>query len=506
MAAIPETGFDRMFNIPFPPSAENPRDSFSKDLEEQAHLLYIPDSKLLERTPVFPSFTIDGAYSKDLDDAIGIEKDGNDYIIHVSIADASALVQKNTPIDREAEKRGFTEYYGDTFNKPMIPRILSEENLSLHEGKLRPTITVSTPINQKGQTGEITINKTRLTSVKRFTYDEVDRIISNGVDEFGPVLKDCKTIAELLEERRRKRGVRVVFDLEKGIATSEEGVVREIPEEEEYVSDMIIREFMILTNEKVAETMGKFEIPVLYRNHDPKIQQRGFYSTDKIGHFGLGLKPDNPYLHFTSPIRRYPDLTVHRQISAFIERRQLPYSVEDLEEIAQNINLRQTQLKENEELKRQNGYKSAIDAIASDNFRRLNKADFRRAVRVALNNGGTSEQFEKEIIERLISEKLGAREVYMLLLRGNGGVKQEILNHIGTKGDLFKDILMMSKQISNWSSVSYSTEKTTEGFTSVAKVIINGEVFLSSSMNGKTINDSERAAGADIIKQKIGFN
>lgn len=501
-----ETGYERLFSIPVPPSSEKPHDNFSQEIENQATLMSSPEIIFLDRPFTFPSFTIDGTHSKDLDDAIGVEKDGNGFIIHVSIADVSDVVTKDSLVDQEAARRSFTEYYGETHNKPMIPRILSEDRLSLHEDRLRPTITTSIPINKSSETGEISITKTVLKSTKRFSYDEADNIINNGTEGFGQTLKDCKKIAEVLEERRRKRGANVVFDLEKGVATSEEGVVREIPEEEEYFANMIIREFMILTNEQIASFVSKNEIPVLYRNHNLQIQARGFYGTDQIGHYGLGLSKDNPYLHFTSPIRRFPDLTVHRQISAFVRGEKLPYSKEELDELAVGINKRQKQIKDGEELKRQTGYKNAMNAINTDSFSNLNKADLRRSVRVALNNGGISDNLEKEILERLISNKLGVREMYMILLKGDEKIKSQLLSYIDQNGDNFKDLLMMARHLSNWSSVTYLTSKTPEGFKTVAKVKIGDESFISEEKIGKTSQIAERHAGVELIKRGLSSN
>lgn len=503
MAGVQETGYERLFNIPSLPSSEKSQDSFPQEVEREALIISSPELIFLERPLAYPSFTIDGSLSKDLDDAIGVEKDGSGFIIHVSIADVSDIVTKDSLVDKEATKRSFTEYYGETHGKPMIPRILSEDRLSLHEGKLRPTITVSIPISQRGETGEISISKTVLKSIKRFSYDEADQIIGNGIEGFGEALKECRNIAELLEERRRKRGAKVVFDLEKGIATSEEGVVREIPEEEEYIANMIVREFMILTNEKMGRFVSENQIPILYRNHNLQIQTRGFYGTEGIGHFGLGLSKENPYLHFTSPIRRYPDLTVHRQVSAFINGGEMPYSKNDLDEIATIVNLRQNQIKDREELKRREGYKNAMEAIVNDSFSGLSRADLRRSVRVALNNGGLSNALEKEVLERLSNNKLGIKEIYMILLRGNDQVKQKIIRSIDNNGDTFKNVLMMARHVSNWSPVSYHTYRTKTGFKTVAKVKIGDETFGSGEMFGETSVISQRHAGVELIKQRL---
>lgn len=505
MGAFQERDFGS--NISSPPRFEPQRldrNTYPLEAEKQAHSLRISETDIEIRPDAPLSITVDGDSTLDKDDAFAEEQAENTYFIHISISDVSSLIEKDSPIDIEAKARSFTEYYGKRGNRPMIPRVLSEDRLSLHERVPRPTLTASTPLSLEGKAGGIAFEKTKMKSQKSFTYKEADEAIMNGSDEHGDTLRECKRIAELLAERRRYRGAEVVFDLEKGIGTSEEGITREIPEEEAYMSDMIIREFMILTNEKVAEFMDKNDIPTLYRSHTD-INQRGFYSTRKLGHVGLGLDRDRPYLHFTSPIRRYPDLIVHRQISAFMEGRELPYTVEDLDRIAEVVNRRQNEIKDREiaEIINHPRYRRAREAVASDNYAELTERDLKRAMTVALFGEGLTPNFEREISARLETDGLGIRALNMLLYRGSPEIRKSVIAYLEKDEHLYKEVLANRKQIASWSKPVFSTKRVEGGVATIARVRREGVIFSSREMVSTSDDESRRLAGVDLIRNEL---
>ena len=314
-------------------------------------------------------FTIDGEDAKDLDDAISIERLSNgNYKLGVHIADVTHYVHEKSKLDKEALKRATSVYLVDTVI-PMLPKTLSNGVCSLnpHEDKL--TLSVFMEIDKKGNVKQYDIKETIINSKARMTYTEVSNILENDDQElkakYSHVAEDFKVaeeLARILMNRRNQRGA-IDFDFpEAKIILTPEGKVADIKEYERRISNRIIEEFMLVTNETVAEHYFWLNIPFVYRIHEtpasekmqelskfvstfgysikgdleevhPKALQsivnaikgkreeeaistimlrslrQARYSPECSGHFGLAAQY---YSHFTSPIRRYPDLQIHR--------------------------------------------------------------------------------------------------------------------------------------------------------------------------------------------------
>lgn len=316
-------------------------------------------------------FTIDGEDAKDLDDAISIERLSNgNFKLGVHIADVTHYVHEKSKLDKEALKRATSVYLVDTVI-PMLPKTLSNGVCSLnpHEDKL--TLSVFMEIDRKGNVQQYDIKETIINSKARMTYTEVSDILEHDDEElkakYTHVVEEFKTaeeLAKILMQRRNQRGA-IDFDFpEAKIILTPEGKVSDIKEYERRISNRIIEEFMLITNETVAEHYFWLNIPFVYRIHETpsseKMQELGKfvstfgytikgdleevhpkalqsiisaikgkkeeeaistimlrslrqarYSPECSGHFGLAAKY---YSHFTSPIRRYPDLQIHRII------------------------------------------------------------------------------------------------------------------------------------------------------------------------------------------------
>ena len=313
----------------------------------------------MEREPV-EGITIDNPDSKDLDDAIYLAKDGSGWMLHVSIADVDSGVPKGSDLDQEAYKRGFTRYFADGTNDPMLPGELSENKLSLLEGQQRNTVTVSVSLSGALEVGEYFIHRTQLTNRAKLSYESVDVILQQPQHQFHDMLKQSAVIAEQLLSHRREKGALVFWDISSGWAISEEGYVYKI-EDEFHIAHLIIQELMILTNQLVAKYFIQRDVPVIFRHHKAgeeiqnrelvvnklnkllgqseitvesafAIQQqignvlpRATYGPELEGHYGLNLPA---YLHFTSPIRRYADLVDQRILFALLKGEASPYSFE----------------------------------------------------------------------------------------------------------------------------------------------------------------------------------
>ena len=335
------------------------------------------------------TFTIDGADAKDLDDAISIEKmENGNFKLGVHIADVNHYVFANSPIDKEAYVRGTSVYLVDRV-VPMLPKELSNGICSLNPGEDRLAMSVIMEINRQGKVVDFTIDETVIRSRKRMIYEEVTKILEEKdpelmgeYEEFIEELEMAKELCEILNARRVERGS-IDFNLvETQIILDENGKPVDIKPVERGISNRMIEEFMLVCNETIAEYMYWQELPFMYRVHeDPDIEkmldfnefihnfgyhlkgigdgihpkvlqellenvkgkpeegiisavmlrslQKARYSHENLGHFGLATKN---YCHFTAPIRRYPDLIIHRIIKESIHGKLNKKRIKELEE------------------------------------------------------------------------------------------------------------------------------------------------------------------------------
>lgn len=319
--------------------------------------------------------TMDGDDAKDFDDAIGIEKlDNGNYLLGVHIADVTHYVKEETSLGRDAEERATSVYLVDRVI-PMLPHQLSNGICSLNPGVDRLTMSCDMEIDSNGRVVNYDIYEAVINSKLRMTYnkanDYLERgIINPGYENFTKELDLMAKLSEILRKRRDDRG-QLNFDVpEVKIKVDEECKPVEIGERERGVGEKLIEDFMIVANETVAEYITNIGYPMMYRIHeipkDKKIReyfmllkslghnvkikgkitelkpkqmqavldslkdskdyemlselglrsmQKAIYSTENLGHFGLASKC---YCHFTSPIRRYPDDTVHRVLKMIL--------------------------------------------------------------------------------------------------------------------------------------------------------------------------------------------
>lgn len=343
-----------------------------------------------------PIITIDGDDAKDLDDAVYVEKlkNGN-YRLIVSIADVSYYVPEGSMLDEEAYKRGNSVYLVDRV-LPMFPKELSNGICSLNPGEDKLTFTCEMEITPEGKIVDSDTYKSVIKTVRRMTYNNVNKIISGdeeAVKEYSDIKDMVMTMLELskiIRELKHKRGS-IDFDLaEIKLVLDENGKVKYIKNRERGESERIIEDFMIAANETVAEKLFWLEVPSIYRTHEkpdperiktlnetlskfkyrihsadeihPKqfqqiiedSKERGInllvhkmilmalkqakYTVDNLGHFGLA---SGYYTHFTSPIRRYSDLMVHRILNSVLHgypsKKTLAKSMETLPQICEHI-------------------------------------------------------------------------------------------------------------------------------------------------------------------------
>lgn len=339
--------------------------------------------------------TIDGEDAKDLDDAVSLTREGENYCLGVHIADVSNYVQENSALDREALNRGTSVYLVDRVI-PMLPHTLSNGICSLNQGEDRLALSCLMKVNKKGEVVSYEIAETVICVDRRMSYTAVRKILEEGdleliqeYEELVPMFQDMQELAAILRRKRRQRGS-IDFDFpESKIILDQKGNPVSIEPYERNVATDLIEDFMLLANETVAQHFYWLEVPFLYRTHEtpdtekieklatfihnfgyhikiktsdhevhPKEIQKllasiegteeealiarlalrsmkqAKYSVECTGHFGLACAC---YCHFTSPIRRYPDLQIHRIIKEQLRGRLMEKRIDHYKEILPEV-------------------------------------------------------------------------------------------------------------------------------------------------------------------------
>ncbi|MBZ2174166.1 ribonuclease R [Schnuerera sp. xch1] len=372
LGCVGEKGVDilsiiKQFKLPeeFPPKVKQQANIIEEEISEE---------EIKNRVDLrdLNTFTIDGPDAKDFDDAVSIEKVENNYRLGVHIADVSHYVKEKSALDREAYKRGNSIYLIDRVI-PMLPEELSNGICSLNPNVDRLTMSVFMEIDSEGNVIKHEIVEGVIRSKARLIYDEVSDLLEKndnkafeGLEKIVDDLKLMNELCNILNERRERRGS-IDFDFsEARIILDDKGKPIDIVKEDRRIANRMIEEFMLVCNETVAEQMYWAEVPFLFRIHEepddekinsfnkiihnfgymikgsqeihPKELQRitkevkgkkeetlintimlrslkkARYSSEHNAHFGLAAQY---YTHFTSPIRRYPDLQIHRIIKSF---------------------------------------------------------------------------------------------------------------------------------------------------------------------------------------------
>jgi ribonuclease R len=339
--------------------------------------------------------TIDGEFAKDFDDAVLVEKIGHRFILYVSIADVSQYVRLSSSMDEEAYARGTSIYFPGSVI-PMLPKELSNGICSLNPREERLVLTARLEYDAAGNLLETSFHKSIIKSVRRLTYRGVedalvkkDEAAREELKDLLPELERMGELAAILKRKREAAGG-LDFDLpEPEVVLDMEGGVKDILRSERLFSQSLIEEFMIAANEAVAKFIEGRKVPSIYRIHEPpereklhdfqkllqtlaveyrkdsrgqiplqsilrsvhnkdyeflinrillRSMKQAKYSALNKGHFGLAL---TSYTHFTSPIRRYPDLVCHRVLKSILEGGAIPYPEQELERMSTHLSDRE---------------------------------------------------------------------------------------------------------------------------------------------------------------------
>jgi ribonuclease R len=449
-------------------------------------------------------FTIDDKSTRDIDDAVWLKPTSNGgAIVYVSIADVARTITVGSPEDHGARERVVTRYFQNG-NKPMLPRLLSEDLLSLVPKKERHTITVEVHLNQSLEEEHASVYFSRLRSTDKLAYSDVPTILGYKDHPSYDVISRMSVVALGLCERRREAGALVLYDLNSGWVTTEEGQLRQLERREDTIGQIIIQELMILANRAIANWCIEHDVVVPFRNHTIRtaapsrdellaqletaltvgmpaeqldsLRQRTHMLLDKaeygaavLGHYGLNAPT---YVHFTSPIRRYADLVLHRQVRSKLQKRPAPYEKHDIAEVCGYINrtLRQ------EMKSRQQAEKKRADTRAKAtppaNLERVSDKEFERIIKVRARatapDPNAQKDFETALLARLRSDRLPPASMALALFEARSApddwkpVWSAILQRLVEKSEHAMSIMTIGSSLYGWQRPSFDTTQSGE--------------------------------------------
>ena len=479
--------------------------------------LHIYPASFFKGRPEVSGITVDNKDTRDMDDGIMIwPLDNGGYRIQVSIADTSTAIRPGSGVDERAYEQAFTLYRPGR-NKTMLPVKLDRDMLSLVEGPLRPAVTVEMMLDADLNLTDRKIFRSAFKNIRKSTYEEVHQQVGEGQEQ----LKQWSDLSLRLLNKRRQEGALAFYDMSQGLVLDEDGNLQRL-ERDSHKGYILIQEMMILTNRAVAEFMDENNIPTLFRNHaadatldgmgsnivhgiqeaiegeNPEaladIQkrlrfwfQRARYEPEKKGHFGLQVPA---YLHFTSPIRRYADLVVHRNLTDFLEGRDPTYSHEKLAEIGKHLNARTDAEKDHEKTKvykdfkrtRLSGFLASNQTAAS--YMGKPEHEIRTMLKVANEDGIENDGLKQDVLKRLQGEDVNLRIVSRLIVENDSEspywteLRSAALDHLRAFPEIAISLLdHAARDYEDWQGYTYQSQTVAGGFAEIPRVTITGETI-----------------------------
>ena len=399
----------------------------------------------------YPGVTVDSSHSRDLDDAIWVDRNRDGWQVTVSIADVSGSVPIGSPDDALAYDTAFSRYAATRTTRPMLPVSLSEDRLTLLPGRAREVMGVTVLVSGDLSVSDVQIAFGELSHRGRLNHEQASSLIDAGDPELHPMMARAWELASNLLNHRRTGGALAFFSSASGLVTNEEGGLVELgvfgPVSRAYI---IVQELMILANRCVAEHFARRGICLLYRNHranpladrhalreDIEVSAeatdaaanaararlgmllgRATLGTTVTGHFGLNIPV---YAWFTSPIRRYADLVNQRIIKATLLGKTPPYDPTALDQIA--IHLNETTRLEAERRSasfKETSERRAHRAAERSNFSTMGEAAFQAVVKAVFVAGDgcaiVPEPLAQEVLSRLSAGRLPDKSAARVLL------------------------------------------------------------------------------------------
>jgi ribonuclease R len=389
-------------------------------------------------------FAIDAAHSRDLDDAVAVDRTPDGWTVTVAIADVASSVPQGGEVDARAREVLFSRYAADRVRRPMLPIHLSEDALSLSAWRRQPAVVATIPVAEDMTVGEPKVRQDAV-RVRRASHEEAWVAIDTPSHPLHAPLQEAWGLASRLLDGRRRRGALAVYDARRGFMTDEEGRLVPLANPDAHKAYILVQELMILANTALSATFARNGVPMLYRNHRASavtsreallsdlvqagesadyyayvqermglLMERARHGASVEGHYGLNLPV---YGWFTSPLRRYADLVNQRLLLAALKGEALPYGPDELADIAAAINAAEDAARDGkgDHFKRQ-AEKRAEAQVASGFVAGATDQEMERVVKQVFVSGDLPDEVAAEIARRVADGRVKEKEMARLLL------------------------------------------------------------------------------------------
>lgn len=422
--------------------------------------------------------TIDGVHSRDLDDALWVDRTADGFLVKVAISDVASQVPIGSETDLEAMRRGFSTYRAECIMQPMLPAELSEDVCSLRVGKSCAAMVVEIELDRDLDVQSVETRQRDIRIARRLSHESAIAAASVE-DRVGAMLKDAFGLSEALLRKRLATGA-MAFSSPAGLLMNEEGVVLNLGRSAR--SYVLVQELMIMTNAIMALQMAERGVPLLYRNHrarltasrdslthDLEMMAQGALSPMTFesrrglvmeparvgptieGHYALNLPV---YAWFTSPIRRFVDLVNHRILMADCRGERQPYRLEDLKEIAACLNARyEEEARRESQPYKKRAAEAALRVVAEGRAERLEGSGFTQAVKAMAAGADLGDSFIAETRRRSQEGGLTSKDLYRLLfMEGPAALEARTIaiEHIETRPDHAYALVNHAQAVAGW--------------------------------------------------------
>ena len=483
--------------------------------------------------------TVDAESTRDIDDAVWIERVADRWVADISISDVATEIEAGSDADRAARALVATKYSAHDF-RPMFPKVLSEHELSLWPHRPRRTLTVRIELSAGFDVIRRRVFLSELVSHAKLHHAEVGKLLGKQTHPLQSAIVPLVVVGAALRERRRQRGALVFDDVTNGWVTSEEGRLRRLGSSDEALGYCVVQELMILANEEFARYAIENDIPILFRTHTASASAppreelqaelesvrtlsethreivrersqlllgRAAYDVSAKPHFGLHLPV---YTHLTSPIRRYADLASQRQIVAHLIGRPSPYGSDELAELSRHINTKTEALRESraESFRRRAEERASIPK-SPEELRHLSAKEFERTLKVAYRSGEPAPSaFATAFVERFEDGTLPLVCVSCLFAEAPREESWQNLKRISVEllarrpADA-TSVLAQGTNIAGWPAPTFTVSEQglehAKQFTAIGTLKLPSMTAISASFEASTAKEAKQRAAVGIL-------